>query len=190
MALNNKIFFLIGYPAVGKFTIGKILAKRMPARLIDNHAINNPIFQIIRANGAVNITENVSKYTSTVRQTVIEAIEELSNPQESYIFTNVLIDKPNDAVTFEKIKSLAERRSSDFIPVIISCDETELLNRVSSADRERNLKLTNVDVLKSVLEKKKILKINHPNLLKIDSSQHSKEEVALIILEHAKTIGT
>jgi shikimate kinase len=190
MALSNKIIFLIGYPAVGKLTIGKILAERMSARLIDNHAVNNSIFQIVRANGAVNITENVSKYTSAVRQTVIDAIEELSNPQESFIFTNVLIDKPNDAATFNKIKTLAEKRGNDFIPVIISCDANDLIKRVSSPDREKNLKLTNVDVLKSILESKKILPINHPNLLKVDSSHHSKEEVANIIAEHTTAIGT
>lgn len=188
MKLNSKIFFLIGYPAVGKLSIGKVLAERVSARLIDNHAVNNPIFQIVRANGSVKITEEVSKYTSSVRQTVIDAIEELSDPQESFIFTNVLIDKPNDAATFDKIKALAHRRGSDFIPVIIDCDADELIKRVSSKDREKNLKLTNVEVLKSVLETKKILPIDHRNLLNVDSSQHSKEEVAKIIADHAQSM--
>ena len=49
--MNNVIVYLIGPPGVGKYSTGKLLAGRMPAKLLDNHYWCNPIFEIIEPDG-------------------------------------------------------------------------------------------------------------------------------------------
>jgi cytidylate kinase len=40
------ILHINGWPGVGKLTIGKIIAKKLKGRLLDNHAIYNVAFRL------------------------------------------------------------------------------------------------------------------------------------------------
>lgn len=35
--MNNVIVYLLGPPGVGKYTVGRLAAERLPAELLDNH---------------------------------------------------------------------------------------------------------------------------------------------------------
>ena len=45
--MKNAVFYLIGPPGVGKYTVGTIIAEGTAARLVDNHYSINPIFGLI-----------------------------------------------------------------------------------------------------------------------------------------------
>jgi hypothetical protein len=49
--MENTIFYLIGPPGVGKYTVGRIIATRSGAKLVDNHYWNNVVFGLIEQDG-------------------------------------------------------------------------------------------------------------------------------------------
>jgi hypothetical protein len=49
--MKNAIFYLIGPPGVGKYAVGRIIAERTAAKLVDNHYSINPIFALIEQDG-------------------------------------------------------------------------------------------------------------------------------------------
>jgi shikimate kinase len=185
MTLNNTILYILGYPAAGKLTVARKLASLLDARLIDNHAINNSIFQIVRSkDGHVVFNDAVNDRVRAIRAIVLEAVENLPDLDDSFIFTNVLIDTPSDAALYAKIKELAHRRGARFIPVIIHCDADELIRRVQSPERGENLKLTRVARLKEILAEHRLLPVEDENLLEIDNTKLTADECARAIVEY------
>jgi hypothetical protein len=49
--LGGAVIYLIGIPAVGKYTIGKEIARLTQAKLVDNQLINLPAFSILGYDG-------------------------------------------------------------------------------------------------------------------------------------------
>jgi shikimate kinase len=190
MTLNNTILYLFGYPAAGKLTVARKLAGLLNARLIDNHAINNSIFQIVRSkDGHVVFTDAVLERVRAIRLIVLEAVENLPERDDSFIFTNVLNDTQNDAAVYAKIKELAHKRGAKFVPVIIHCDADELIRRVQSPERSENLKLTRVGRLKEILAEHSLLPVEDENLFEIDNTKLSADECAQAIVKYVTGLG-
>lgn len=179
MHIQNTIIYLIGYPAAGKLSVAKKLSELTQARLIDNHTINNPIFQIVRSNdGHVVFTDEIIEKVRAIRHIVLDTIENIAETGDSFIFTNVLVDTPSDTALYSKIKGMAEKRGNRFVPVLINCAEKELMNRVQSTERQGNLKLTRAERLKEILRDYDLLPIEHRYLFEIDNTDLSVEECA------------
>src|SRR3970282_972789 len=71
---ENSIIALIGKPGVGKFTIGSVLAQMTGARLVDNHSINNVIFNAIAADGVSQLPPEIWVQVGRVRAAVLETV--------------------------------------------------------------------------------------------------------------------
>jgi hypothetical protein len=133
MHLANTIIYLFGFAGTGKYTVAKELASLTNAKLVDNHLINNPIFNVIRQDGMTKLPETVWEKTWAIRKIVLSAIETLSPPEYSFVFTNQLCNEhPDDHLLFQEILELAEKRGSLFIPVRMLCDVNERVQRIVS----------------------------------------------------------
>ena len=51
MELDNTIIYLIGIPAVGKYTVAKEIGRMTGARVVDNQLINTPVFSVLGYDG-------------------------------------------------------------------------------------------------------------------------------------------
>jgi hypothetical protein len=80
--MNNVIVYVIGPPGVGKYSVGKLLAARMPAKLLDNHYWCNPIFEIIEPDGRTPLPPAVWDRTSAVLTAVLETVATLAHSAE------------------------------------------------------------------------------------------------------------
>ena len=70
------------------------------------------------------------------RDAVLGTIEDLAPKTNNYVFTNVLEDDdPASPVWYADIRSLAHRRGSLFLPVMLTCDINIQVNRVDNPDR-------------------------------------------------------
>ena len=49
--LNPAVIYLIGIPAVGKYTIAKEIGRLTGARVVDNQLINLPVFSVLGFDG-------------------------------------------------------------------------------------------------------------------------------------------
>lgn len=90
--LRNTIVYMIGIPAVGKYSTASVLARWTGAKLVDNHLINNPIFSVAHLDGTDRYPFPMGgwKYMGRIRRAVLAFIREFGNLDDSYIFTNVM----------------------------------------------------------------------------------------------------
>jgi len=152
MKLRNTIIYLIGIPAVGKYTTAKAIAKLTGAKVVDNQLINNPIFTVAGYDGTDKIPVPKEAWTAIekVRRTVLGFIRHHAATDASFVFTNVLQDAPGDRRLFRRIERLAKTRGGIFVPVWLTCKPSEIRRRKNRPDRRERMKdidLTNINFL-------------------------------------------
>lgn len=119
MNLRNTIIYLIGVPAVGKYTVAKEIGRMTGAKVVDNQLINTPIYSVIGYDGASTFpfTQGAGKHIETIRRAVLTVIRDFCPPEDSFVFTNVLDAKlPEDMALFRRIERLAKQRKAAFFP--------------------------------------------------------------------------
>lgn len=127
------LYYLVGPPGSGKRTVGKVLSRLSGAALMDNHLINDPIFTAFGADGQRPLPPAVWALVRQVREAVLNAVEQ-APPHLSHIFTNDLADQPGEELTLNRLRALASKRGSTFIPVWLECPLPELERRMPCPD--------------------------------------------------------
>ncbi len=151
MSAAPAIVHLIGFPGVGKYTIAKALARLAGEDggrfvVVDNHHTANVIFAVLDVDGVQVIPDAVWDHVGVVREAMYRAIEELSPPDWTFVFTNVLTaQEPRDRPIVERLALLARRRGCSYLPVRLYCAPDEVLRRVVSADRQERMKWRDAD---------------------------------------------
>jgi len=134
-ASSTAVVFLLGYPGMGKRTVGSALAKLLDAVLVDNQLINRPLLELFRWDGKESIPMEIWDRVIPIREAVLGTIEDLAPKTNSYVFTNVLHDDPGGTAHYERIRSLAHRRGSIFLAVMLDCDIDVQVSRIDNPDR-------------------------------------------------------
>ena len=189
MKLHNTIIYLIGIPAVGKYTVAKEIGRLTGAKVVDNQLINTPVFSVIGYDGmdAFPFPQGAAKQIEKIHRTVLTVIRDFCPPDDSFVFTNVLDAKaPEDLAWFRRIERLAKRRKARFFPVWLTCTAEILLKRKNTPDRKARLKDIDLTNISRYLKDFEILKVRHSNTLTLDTSNSEPEQMALRILKHIK----
>lgn len=134
------VVFLLGYPGVGKRTVGSHLAELVDGVLVDNQLINIPLLTLFKWDGKAPIPMEIWDRVEPIREAVLGTIEDLAPESNNYVFTNVLKDDMEDARHYNRIRSLAHRRGSLFLSVMVDCDVEEQVRRIDNPDRIARLK--------------------------------------------------
>ncbi len=134
------VVFLLGYPGVGKRTVGSHLAELVDGVLVDNQLINIPLLTLFKWDGKFLIPPEIWERVGPIREAVLGTIEDLAPKSNSYVFTNVLEDDEDGVSHYERIRSLAQRRRSLFLSVMLDCDVEEQVRRIDAPDRIARLK--------------------------------------------------
>lgn len=148
-----SIVYLVGPPASGKRTIAEALSRLTGAALIDNHLINDPIFRAYGADGSSPLPDWVWGLALQVRIATMTALAH-ARPQVSHVVTNYLSNKRSEQQYIDELREIAARRSARFVPVWLTCTESELLRRVSLPSRRVHHKLTDPAALRDLLDTK------------------------------------
>jgi hypothetical protein len=188
-AFQNTIVLLIGFAGTGKYTIGRELCERTGARLIDNHLINNPIFNAVNADGVTPLPAKVWDLVKEVRATVYQAIRELSPPEMSFVFTMELRESnPLDHIAFGDLEELATARQSRFIPIRMICGVDELCRRVVDPGRVAMLKEISPELARKKSAEDLVLNVPHPNLRTLDVTKRTASGSVDAILDEVSSI--
>jgi predicted kinase len=182
--MNNIIVYLIGPPGVGKYSVGKVLAQRMPAKLLDNHYWCNPIFEIIEPDGRTRLPPAVWDRTNAVLTAVLETVATLAPPDRNYVFTHAVWDDgghPTDFVIAGQILGAAERRGARALVVRLSCAARELSGRIAAQDRAERLKTRDVSQAQR-LARLEPMNLNHDWIVDLDTTDLSAEAVADFVM--------
>jgi shikimate kinase len=134
------VVFLLGYPGVGKRTVGTHLAELLDGVLVDNQLINIPLLTLFKWDGKFPIPMEIWERVVPIRNAVLGTIEDLAPKSNSYVFTNVVPDDEDGASQYDDLRSLADRRGSLFLSVMLDCDVEEQVRRIDAPDRVARLK--------------------------------------------------
>lgn len=129
------VVYVLGYPGMGKRTVGSHLAPLIGGVLVDNALISRPILELFDWDGKFLLPPAVWGPVEAIRDVVLGAIEDLAPASNSYVFTNVLEEHPESWIEYEQVRSLAARRGSLFLAVMLTCDIDVQVSRIDGADR-------------------------------------------------------
>lgn len=187
MKLHNTIIYLIGIPAVGKYTVAREIGLITGAKVVDNQLINTPVFRVIGYDGTDTFPFPPGAWVQikTIRRAVLSVIRDFCSPEDSFVFTNVLDARaPGDRAWFRRIERLATQRNAGFFPVWLTCDPAVLLSRKDTPERRERLKDIDLSSIDRWVREFEVLRMPHSNALTLDTSQVEPRETALRILEH------
>jgi hypothetical protein len=177
--MDNTMVHLIGPPGAGKFTIATHLARLTGARLVDNHSINNVLFNPIALDGVTPLPGAIWPLVRRLREVVFETIATVSPPGLSFVFTNYLHHEDHDALRANL--DLAAARGATYVPVMIICRTDELLRRIVTEDRRTRLKLVDPVAGRRLNEDVPLIAFEHPNMLTLDVTNLAPERAARLI---------
>ena len=191
MELRNTIIYLIGIPAVGKYTTAKEIRRLTGTKVVDNQLINTPVFTVVGYDGtdAFPFPQGAGRQIEKIQRAVLAVIRDCCSPDDSFVFTNVLdASVPGDKAWFRRIERVAGQRKADFFPVWLTCDAAVIRQRKNTPDRKRRLKDIDLTTIDWWAGKFEVLKVPHPNALTLDTSQCEPQVTARRILEHVRRI--
>lgn len=134
-SFDTAVVFLLGYPGMGKRTVGGALASLIDAVLLDNARIHGILLEPFRWDGVSDIPGEIWERVTPIREALLGVIEDLAPASNSYVFTNALEDEPSSVEHYESIRSMARRRGSLFLAVNLDCDIDEQVSRIANPDR-------------------------------------------------------
>ncbi len=197
MSTRSWVIHLVGFPAVGKRTVAVELVAASEAALgrrfvlIDNHLSSNPILTVVDQGGSGTVGDEVWDLVDEVRDVVDRAIITLAPPERSFVFTNSpMAGDANGIRAVTRVQRLAEARHSTYVPVVLSCERGELLDRVANADRRSHGKWTAPDEVAAHLATREVLRPESPHLLDLDTTSTPAGQSAQAILDHLIAITT
>ena len=126
---------------------------------------------------------------SEVREAVLKAIESLSPPELSFVFTNVLVEgSVGDASAVDRLKAVAAARGSCFLPVRLICQTDELARRVVSPGRSARLKWVDADGVRSFVASHALLTPDGTRF-DLDVTSLSPADSARLILDQVAAVA-
>ena len=181
MELDNTIIYLIGSPAVGKYTVAKEIGRMTGARVVDNQLINTPVFSVLGYDGtdAFPFPRGAWAQIGKIHLAVLSVIRDLCPPDASFVFTNTLdAREPLDKVWFRRIERLARQRGAGFFPVWLTCEAAVIRQRKDTPDRRARLKDIDLTNISRWSEEVEVLRVPHPNALTVDTSYREPRQTA------------
>ena len=160
-----------GMGGVGKFTVAKLMAAKMNARLIDNHSLIDAVMTCC--------DRGTADYFSMLKDMIAAVLSQIARqPQEIYIFTNCLAAEfEEDRDRLDSLKIFAKNKNMPFVQILLECDIQENKNRVIAEDRMAKGKLHDANTLDDLY---KNYTIYHPPAdfaLRLDTTTMSPENV-------------
>ncbi|EWC45850.1 hypothetical protein DRE_04857 [Drechslerella stenobrocha 248] len=181
---RGRTIFINGYPGTGKLTVARELQKILPgSKVFDHHLLidasraafgqSDPEYQILR---------------KAFRTTLLDSIAAASPEHLSttWIFTECQSNSHIGTSISHEYLAGAQRRSSPFISIILTCSLEENLKRLSHPARKTTprRKLTNREVLKAIRDEEVIHRFGDwigVRELVVDVTKLEPEEAAVVI---------
>lgn len=156
---SMPIVHLNGFPGTGKLTIARKLveklnreyeqqnpsqsAKHTRAKLVHNHLLIDPAGAVLERS-----QPGYNELRTAIRQAVFTTlINESSTYETIYVFTDWQSGNAVGSGVCEEYLAMAKARGSQFIPILVSCEEQENVRRIQGVSRALSDKLTDSELL-------------------------------------------
>jgi hypothetical protein len=177
------VVFLLGHPGVGKRTVGTHLTELLDGVLVDNQLINLPLLTLFKWDGKFPIPGEIWERVVPIRNAVLGTIEDLAPKSNSYVFTNVLLDDESGANHYIDLRSLAQRRGSMFLSVMLNCDVDEQVRRIDTPDRIARLKGSDPEGYRRHRQQTKLFQPPSEEAMHVDTTEIDTRQNAETIYE-------
>ncbi|WP_265025953.1 ATP-binding protein [Wolbachia endosymbiont (group A) of Bibio marci] len=182
--MGKTLIYLIGFPGSGKSTTAKELCKIIDAVIVSNNLFNNIIFDIVKLQNA-EVPDDLWEKIFAVRENILAILEKYYVKSKHYIFTNELIEgDPYDQKIYNSVINLSKKMGVKIFPVVLHCNNEELVKRVQSEERYQENKITDSDFAMKRIEGKRLF--IPEGTLEIGNSNLSAKEAAKKIIEEMK----
>ncbi len=176
---------IYGAVAVGKLTIGTLLAKKLKYKLTHNHLINDLVWSIFERG-----TPESAPLIEKLRYDFYEkAIKSGKNIVITHAYAHDYISKTglSDPQYLKTLEKKLEKSGAKVLFVHLRADNKILLKRVTSESRKNYKKLTNTKSLKELLTLRDFT-TSAPvkNNLVIDNTNLEPKKVVQMIINHLK----
>lgn len=183
------VVLMLGYPGMGKRTIGSHLTALLDGVLVDNQLINRPVLELFRWDGVFPLPPGIWDRVRPIREAVLGVIEDLAPPTNSYVFTDVLEDEPAGAEEYTQIRAVAHRRGSLFLAVLLTCDVDVQVSRIDNPDRVALRKGSDPEGYRGHRLSTQLFQPPAAEVLHLDSTTTSPADNARRILEELTARG-
>ena len=195
------IIHLNGFPGTGKLTIARKLVEKLNreyeqqdpsqsanhtrAKLVHNHLLIDPAGAVLERS-----QPGYNELRTAIRQAVFTTlINESSTYETIYVFTDWQSGNAVGSGVCEEYLAMAKARGSQFIPILVSCEEQENLRRIQGVSRAISDKLTDSELLvqwRQEVDPPPVYLFRDIEARKeLDVSSLSPEQAADAIWEHA-----
>ena len=176
------IIHLNGWPGSGKLTVARVVARKLAARLLDNHTLHDVASRLCERH-----TREYWELYFQVRDVAFKRIRALPS-QEVIVMTNALtLESDRDRLVWAAVKALALDRGVPLVAVTLQCSLDENVRRIASESR-RDRKLTDPAPLIEWRSTLTLLTDSSVRSLTIDNTHRSPEHAADEIARFARRI--
>ena len=169
-----------GWPGSGKLTIGRLLAKRLNGRLLDNHTLINPAECLFARDDLHNWP-----LRKALRSLVFDYAAQIA-VAIPLVLTDALADNPADRAGFDACLELANKRKAKLIAVVLDCEEEENLRRLTAPGRAELLKLTSAEFLGKLRARYRLLRPTAVTCIDMDVSKLPAAQAADALYQHCR----
>ncbi len=175
---SPRLVFLYGPPAVGKLTVARAIAERLPFKILHNHVTIDAVTEVLPF-GSESFWRVVGRFR---RDLVTAAAEEHIDLIYTYVFA------PGDEQHVAEIVSPYQEAGGAVSFVQLLAPRQVLLQRVLGESRKEHGKPTDVETLERMLDEyDNFTAIAAPDSLTVDLAATSAREAADRIIEHITT---
>jgi thymidylate kinase len=176
------IIHLNGWPGSGKLTVARVVARKIEARLLDNHTLHDVAVRLCDRH-----TPEYWELYFQVRDAAFKRIRVLPS-QQMLVMTNALtLESDRDRQVWSAIKALALDRGVPLVAVTLQCSVDENVRRITSESR-RDRKLTDPVPLLEWRSTFTLLTDGSVPSLGIDNTNRGPEEVADEIVKFVRKV--
>ncbi|MGP6085961.1 AAA family ATPase [Antarctobacter jejuensis] len=172
--MSAPVIHICGWAGCGKATIGRVLARRLGGRLIDNHLMIDPAAALFERG-----TPGFVALRAEVRRVIHAAARDLPG-DVPLIVTDALADSDGDRALFGLTQELAKARGAELCAVTLMIDAEENRRRLVDPAREGGSKLTDPAVLDQLRATHRLLRPE--GAVSVDVTTLSPEAAASAIL--------
>ncbi|MFS3137560.1 hypothetical protein ACLRDC_19685 [Gluconacetobacter sacchari] len=177
---------LNGWPGVGKLTVGRILAERIGARFISNHAILD-LAEAIANRGTPAFYDAVR----AIRTTTFEQLAQLPS-DVPVLLTNVVARGGAGFLeeTWREIVALACIRGCDLYSVTLECNSDALAGRIAAENRAMFGKIRDPALVSQVKAERTLFDDGATHRLTVDNTALPPEACAERIATWLASVST
>jgi predicted kinase len=176
------LIHLNGWPGSGKLTVAREVARKLQARLLDNHTLHD-----VAARLCDRHTPEYWELYYQVRDVAYTRVRALPS-HEVVVMTNALtLESDRERHVWDGVKALAAERGVPLVAVTLQCALDENVRRIASESR-RHRKLTDPAPLLEWRSTLTLLTDGSVRSLTIDNTDRSPDEVADEIVAFVRRI--